>query len=152
MEKLILKDNSVSESNVLAIIDQVWKAEKSNNLTDNEIIKKYTTSECLCLSSLIKKTLPDISSFLFFINEEYFHYAVGIIKSKDDLKNNLNNISFYDINGRKNFDDMCKYLINLFQVDNPSIIIKITNISYLSNDVTDKVYHSIKFQPVSTFE
>lgn len=121
MEQLRLNVNDATEENIYKIIDYVIKLEKEHGLTDDEIIYKYTHSDCICLAFLIKTLLPNVIVKWFGSCSLDAHCCIAI-KGDSNLDSKLDDfidedLYYFDINGKKYYDEMCLFLANVFHTE-----------------------------------
>lgn len=148
MNKLVLKSNEPTEENILAIINYVRALERENGLSDEEISYKYTHGDCTCLTTLINYFLPKVKVYLFEKEMESSHYCVGI--RGDIVKDSKLAISYemegrrergckyyYDINGRKYFEEMCSFIESEYYSSPISGFTFKQDPTYNNNDITN---------------
>ena len=157
MENLTLQNNEATKENILAIIEYVKSVERNNGLTDEQIIHKYTQSDCRCLASLITYILPDTELIMFLADSpsayEFFHYYAAINKNKSK-NTNFENLEYFDINGKKDFKKAEKFVTdqikNTCDVAVVPIKLKFTVLS--KNGVTEKLVKNITIESEKSFE
>lgn len=171
MEEIYLKSNEVNEENILTIIKAVRDLEretmlKEMNLKENEVTEeveneiakkishKYMHGDCSCLASLIRLLLPGAKCVLFGndatfqTSEPAAHYCVMIRPKLNDksagLSGYLEKSYFFDINGKKSYDEMCEFLGKEFGVSPQETIF--TGFAQCSsyNDITNQLFNLIK--------
>lgn len=150
MEKLILPNQNATEENILRIIEYVRQVEKSKGLTDEQISYKYTHGDCNCLADLIKTLLPDVKLKGFGSSNGDAHSCVAI-KGNPDVDERLDrfigeDFYYFDINGKKYYDEMCEYLANTFHTDVNKIRV---NHHYVVNSLQNETTKSILENGVS---
>ena len=149
MNKLILQDNKPTSENILKLIKLIKSIEHQNGLSDDEIIQKYTHSDCRCLVSMIQQIIPNTKSILFMAEEEFFHYFVCVPSQNIGSNQNLNagNFSYFDINGMKTYEEAYAFVSTEFKGKNNIITLEANNI-ILKNDITENFLNLVdcKFQ------
>jgi len=146
MEKLILNKNDSIQDNILKIIEHVKKQERNNGLTDEQISYKYIHGDCSVLVNIIKQIYPEAQEVLFG-EGEYGHFCVSIKGNPaEDSKLedfHMEDRYYFDINGRKYFDEMREFISEEFKVKIDRVSAARTNMCTTNNNISLDVVNSI---------
>ncbi len=152
MLQLVLNPDSSDEENIYKIIDCVKKLEKEKGLSDEEISKKYTQGDCICLASLIKTLLPNVKIKWFGSSLTDAHCCVAI-KGDPDKDSKLEDfidedLYYYDINGKKYYDEMREFLSSTFHTDFDEISARYPGnvVNLTLNETTSEILKSTVFK------
>lgn len=149
MNKLILQNNEPTIENVLQLIKLIKSIEHQKGLSDDEIIRKYTHFDCRCLVSMVQQIIPNTKSILFILDEEFFHYFVGIpleIQGNNESSTTYNGMCYFDINGIKTYEEACSFVLKEFNGEMNNITIMEASNIILENDITQDFLNSIDCQ------
>ncbi len=144
MKRFVIKNELSDKENILAFIEHIKSIERQNGLSEDEIKHKYTHKDCRCLVSLINGYFPNTKSVMFLLDEEDVHFVASLDSvSKEGEKQT----TYFDINGEKNFSEMCVFMFENFERCG-TIISKETDKCFIENDISQKVYDSVDQESV----
>lgn len=141
MNILKLINNDAVEENVLKIIEHIKKIETAHGLTEDKIIHKYTHGYCSSLVEIVEHFLPNVRPVCFWSCEEFAHFCIEIKGSNNS--NNYDDLSYYDINGKKSYNEMLEWMANEFNGKIEGIFVQEMRRVNRSNEIQDEVYSTI---------
>ncbi|MBQ3502772.1 MAG: hypothetical protein IJA72_03815 [Clostridia bacterium] len=138
---LKLRNNDATEENILKIIRHIKDIETKRGLTESEIEHKYTYGYCSSLVEIVQHFLPECKSILFWgYDEDVVHFCVGV---KCQAKSNIHeDLDYYDINGKKSYDEMVEWMAKEFNGKIEGIFVQEMEVSR-SNEIQDEAYSTI---------
>lgn len=149
MEKLVINTNSPEEENILKIIEYVKQIERGKGLSEEKIEYKYTHGDCTCLAFLIKTILPNVKVKWVGSCIEDGHCCIAI-KGDPETDPRLEDyidedLYYFDINGKKYYEEMKKYLSETFNTnyDRINARYKGSNVGASQNEVTAEVLKNV---------
>ena len=157
MNMLILKNNEPTAENILSLIEIIKQIERENGLTEKQIIDKYTHNDCLCLATMINYVLPTTKMVMLVLDEDCFHcFVCADLKEKTNglPQNKYANFAYFDINGKKSFEQACEYVCLEFNTDTQNVVPVEVKRPILENDIKQKLLSlvDIENKPPVLFE
>ena len=142
MKRFVRKNELTKKEDILSFVEFVKNIERNNGLSEQDIIQKYTHRDCRCLASLINEVFPETKQIMFCLDEEDFHFVASL-----DFKSKKSETitTYFDVNGEKDFSNMCIFMFENFGRCGTILCKEITK-EFVSNDVTSQVLDMIEFE------
>lgn len=146
MKKVILQSNEPSVENIMKLIELIKSLEKEKGLSNDEIIKKYTHSDCKFLVSMVQQIIPKVKPVLFVLDEEKFHYFIGVDLEQREAcqKSKQQKKIYFDINGKKSYEEACAFMSEEFNGARQNIMTVEGDKVVLNNDISQEFLNLVK--------
>ena len=144
MKILKLINNEATEENILKIIQHIKDIETAEGLTQQEIEHKYTCGYCSSLVEMVQHFLPQCRSICFWSADDIAHFCIGI-EPQCSNSNEHKELDYFDINGKKSFNEMAQWLAKEFNGDIRGIRTMEMPVSR-ENKIQQKVYNSVHIE------
>lgn len=144
MKTLKLRNDEATEENILKIIKHIKDIETAEGLTQQEIEHKYTCGYCSSLVEMVQHFLPQCRYICFWSADDIAHFCIGIERQGSSSKEHRD-LDYFDINGKKSFDEMAQWLAKEFNGDIRGIRTREMPV-LRENKIQQKVYNSVHIE------